>query len=405
MVPLTGRNIRACASFDGFLLSSKHSMGHPAGNICSWQDGNHSKNGRKGRYQAFCPNRAGAICKAGAAGSQSAPLVQYLYLMATKMIYGNTSVVELIGRAANGGRLNHAYLFYGEKGLGKRAVSAYFAKAILCGGKTHPCGSCPSCKKMDAGAHPDLTVLSGTAEKNELTVANIRKLKADAPVYPNDGERKVYLISDCQRMQAPAANALLKLLEEPPAHLVILLTADDRSHVLPTILSRCIPVGIFPVAEEECAQALEALGGVPPETALRAAAACGGNIGKGLSLLAAGDLPVSPDDFCLLLSKRQEYGMLASLGKISNDKQLYRAFLEALFERFRDAAVLKSGGKRLIAGSKEAAAALIGGFTTKQLLEKIRIVSKAIKDLDANANVPLLSAWVTSSLIGISAED
>jgi DNA polymerase-3 subunit delta' len=316
------------------------------------------------------------------------------------MIYGNASVVELIDRAANGGRLCHAYLFYGEKGLGKKAIAAYFAKAILCRGGKRPCGECPSCKKMETGAHPDLTILSGTAEKNELTVANVRKLKADAAVYPNDGDKKVYLISDCQKMQAPAANALLKLLEEPPEHLVILLTADDRGHVLPTILSRCIPVGVFPVGEDECARALEVLGGVSPEVSRKAAAACGGNIGKGLALLAPESLPVSPDDFCLMLSKHQEYGMLAALNKLSSDKQVYRAFLEALFERFRDAAVLKSGGKRLIAGSKDAAAALIGSFTTKQLLEKIRILSRAMKDLDANANVPVLSAWITSSLVG-----
>ena len=315
------------------------------------------------------------------------------------MIYGNASVVELIDRAANGDRLCHAYLFYGEKGLGKKAIAAYFAKAILCGGEKRPCGECPSCKKIKAGAHPDITFLSGTADKNELTVANIRKLKADAVIYPNDGEKKVYIISDCQKMQAPAANALLKLLEEPPEHLVILLTADDRGHVLPTILSRCIPVGIFPVEEKVCAQALEVLGGAEPGAARKAAAACGGNIGKGLALLAPEDLPVSPDDFCLMLSKHQEYGMLASLSKLSNDKQVYRAFLVALFERFRDAAVLKSGGKRLLAGSKEAAVALINSFTTKQLLEKIRVLSKAMKDLDANVNVPVLSAWITSSLV------
>ena len=316
------------------------------------------------------------------------------------MIYGNASVVKLIDRAANSGRLSHAYLFYGEKGLGKRAIAAYFAKAILCKGEGRPCGSCSSCKKAAADAHPDITFLSGTAEKNELTVANIRKLKADAAVYPNDGDKKVYIISDCQKMQAPAANALLKLLEEPPEHLVILLTADDRSHVLPTILSRCIPVGIFPVTAEECEKALGELSDVSEEAIRQAAELCGGNIGRGLSLLSPDAESFSPDLFCLMLSKHDEYGMLAALGALSGDKQVYRAFLEGLFERFRDAAVLKSGSRRLLSGSKEAAAALVGSFTAKQLLEKIGIVSQAVKDLDANANLPLLSSWLTGALVG-----
>ncbi len=316
------------------------------------------------------------------------------------MIYGNASVVELIDRAVNQDRLSHAYLFYGEKGLGKRAIATYFAKAILCRGRQKPCGSCGSCKKVEAGVHPDLEFLSGTAEKNELTVANIRKLKAEASVYPNDGDRKVVIISDCQKMQASAANALLKLLEEPPEHLVLLLTADDRGHVLPTILSRCVPVGIFPVEEEECVHALEALGKADPESAQKMSVVCGGNIGRGLELLRPSNLPVSADDFCLMLSKRQEYGMLASLSKLSNNRELYRQFLEELFERFRDAAVLKSGGRRLMIGSREAAAALISCFTTKQLLENIRVLARAMKDLEANANVPVLSAWITSSLVG-----
>ena len=310
--------------------------------------------------------------------------------------------MKLIDRAANSGRLSHAYLFYGEKGLGKRAIAAYFAKAILCKGEAHPCGGCSSCKKVAADAHPDITFLSGTADKNELTVANIRKLKADAAVYPNDGDKKVYIISDCQKMQASAANALLKLLEEPPEHLVILLTADDRGHVLPTILSRCIPVGVFPVSSEECVSALTALSGVSEEAARRAAELCGGNIGRGLSLLTPDETVASPDRFCLLLANRDEYEMLAVLSSLSGEKQGYRAFLEGLFERFRDAAVLKSGGKRLLSGSREAAAALVNGFTAKQLLEKIAILSKAIKDLDRNANLSVLSAWLTGSLVGIS---
>lgn len=321
------------------------------------------------------------------------------------MIVGNTPAVTLIDRAANNDKLSHAYLFYGEKGLGKRAIAAFFAKAVLCGGDHRPCGNCPSCKKLSAGAHPDFTHLSGTAEKNELTVANIRRLKADAAVFPNDGAKKVFLISDCHKMQAPAANALLKLLEEPPEHLVLLLTADDRANVLPTIVSRCIPVGVFPVDEVECAEALVRLGGTDAQTAARLAEACGGNIGKGLAMLEPEDFPVSPDDFCMMLAKHQEYGMLASLSKLAGDKQVYRAFLEALYGRFRDAAVFKSGGKRVLSGSKQAAAALIGGFTTKQLLENLRVLTRAVKSLDGNANIAVLSAWITSSLAGTPVEE
>ena len=321
------------------------------------------------------------------------------------MIYGNISVTELIDRAVNQDRLSHAYLFYGEKGLGKRAAAALFAKAILCQGENRPCGVCESCRKFDASAHPDLTVLSGTAEKNELSIREIRKLKADAVVYPNDGTKKVYLISDCQRMQLPAANALLKLLEEPPEHLVLLLTADDRTHVLPTILSRCVPVGMFPVDEAECAQALRELGGADGERARELAASCGGNIGRGLELLASSAASVSPDEFCVLLAGRREYELLVLLQKLAGEKKSYREFLEALMRRCRDAAVMKAGGRSLTAGSREAVAALTAGFTERQILERLRLLTQAERELDGNANPSLLSAWLTGELIGSAGSD
>lgn len=315
------------------------------------------------------------------------------------MIVGNASVVRLIDRAANDDKLSHAYLFYGEKGLGKKAAAVDFAKAILCHGTgRRPCGTCASCKKAEHGAHPDITVLSGTGEKNELTVANIRKLKEDAAVFPNDGEKKVYIICDCQRMQPPAANALLKLLEEPPAHLVLLLTADDRAGVLPTILSRCIPVGMFPVSEEECAHALEQLAGVDAQTAERAAKACGGNIGKGLAALKEGEESLT-QTFCESLIRRDEYGMLCILSGFGSDRAAYRVFLERLLEHLRDAVVYKSGGHSFVSGSEQTAAALSGSFTTRQLQAQLEAVLHAVKSLDANANTAVLSAWLTGSFM------
>lgn len=312
------------------------------------------------------------------------------------MVVGNAPVVELIDRAVNHNRLSHAYLFYGEKGLGKKAVAAFFAKAILCKGSSRPCGTCTSCVKWEAGAHPDVTMLSGTAEKNELTVANIRKLKADSSVYPNDGDKKVYLISDCQKMQAPAANALLKLLEEPPEHVVILLTADDRSHVLPTILSRCIPAGVFPVSVEECAEALAAMTDAGREAAEKAAVISGGNIGQALEYLSAEEETNSLDEFCRFAAKHQSYEMLKELTGLAANKAAYREFLVQLIGRFRNAAVLKAGRK---AASDETAAVLMNGFTAKQLLKNIRLLAQTVKEVDANANMQVLSTWVVGSLM------
>lgn len=314
-------------------------------------------------------------------------------------IYGNSHALECIDRAVNGGKLHHAYLLYGEKGLGKKKLAAYFAKTILCHGKIKPCGECSSCRKFDSGNHPDISWLYGDSGKNELTIANIRELKADAFIAPNDGEHKVYVLADCQKMQAPAANALLKILEEPPEHAVFLLTANSRAELLETIVSRCIQVGVYAVGEFDCTEALVQLGGADREKAKLVSASCAGNIGKGLDMLNTADTLASPEAFCESLAGGQEYMMLVSLNKLANDKKGYKEFLSAVSEELRDALVLKSGGTRSITVSQKLAKKLAAAFTVKQLMTKYRVVSKAMQNIDANANLPLLSTWIVGKLM------
>ena len=92
-------------------------------------------------------------------------------------IYGNTHALECIDRAVNAGKLHHAYLLYGEKGLGKKELASYFAKTILCHGEHKPCGVCSSCHKFDSNNHPDVLWLHGDSGKNELTISRIREIK------------------------------------------------------------------------------------------------------------------------------------------------------------------------------------------------------------------------------------
>ena len=314
-------------------------------------------------------------------------------------IYGNTHALECIDRAVNAGKLHHAYLLYGEKGLGKKELASYFAKTILCHGEHRPCGVCSSCHKFDSNNHPDVLWLHGDSGKNELTISRIREIKADAYIAPNDGEYKVYLLTDCQKMQAPAANALLKLLEEPPDHVVLILTATSRAELLETIVSRCIPVGVYSVSDDDCAEALMQIGGVALEEARRISAVCAGNIGKGLDMLNTADVLVSPEDFCENLAGGQEYMMLVSLNRLTNDKKGYKEFLSAVSEELRDALVVKSGGTRAIAASHKLVKKLASTFTVKQLMTKYRIVSKAMQNIDANANMSLLSTWIVGKLM------
>lgn len=314
-------------------------------------------------------------------------------------IYGNAHALECIDRAVNGGKLHHAYLIYGEKGLGKRKLAAYFAKTVLCHAPHRPCGNCPSCNKLDAGAHPDIQFVDGEGAKNELTVAKIREIKAEAYIRPNDGDYKVFVLANCHKMQAPAANALLKLLEEPPEFTVLLLTAASRSALPETIVSRCLQIGAYAVDEYDCTQAIMRLGEADQDRARKIAASCGGNIGKGLDMLHSAEQIVSPETFCEYLAGRQEYMLLVTLNKMAGDKKAYREFLTAISEQLRDALVIKSGSNKATVCSQKVLKKLAAAYSVKRLMMNFRVISKALQKIDENANIAVLNSWIVSQLM------
>lgn len=138
------------------------------------------------------------------------------------------------------GRLSHAYIISGPPGSGKRALADRLAAAYVCSGTgERPCGVCSCCRKAKGGIHPDIIRLTVPEGKRSILVEQVRQLRADAYVRPNEAERKVFLIEAAQAMNDSAQNALLKVLEDGPAYLSFLLLAEHPQQLLPTIRSRC----------------------------------------------------------------------------------------------------------------------------------------------------------------------
>ena len=123
--------------------------------------------------------------------------------------------------------LSHAYILSGPAGSGRRTLAGLLAAALVCarGDGEAPCLSCPNCRKALAGIHPDVVRAGG--EGDELTVARIRALRADAYIRPNEAGRKVYVLENAQAMNDSAQNAMLKLLEEGPGYAAFLLLTDN----------------------------------------------------------------------------------------------------------------------------------------------------------------------------------
>ena len=152
---------------------------------------------------------------------------------------GNARLKENLAAAFKQNRISHGYLICGPEGSGKHALANLMAAAAVCRSAGRPCCTCSDCRKVLAGLHPDVITVDDP-EKKTVSVDLVRQARADMYVRPNEAERKVYIFPRAQDMRTEAQNALLKVLEEPPAYGMFLLLSDAPEKLLPTIRSRCV---------------------------------------------------------------------------------------------------------------------------------------------------------------------
>ncbi len=160
---------------------------------------------------------------------------------------GNEKLKDWVRKAAAAHTLPHAVLITGEEGSGKRALATYLAAAYVCGDRQPACLSCRHCNKVMQGLHPDVVTLDPAGKL--IPVEEIRRIRSDAYVRPNEAERKVYILIDAQRMNLSGTNALLKVLEEPPGGVAFILTSSAPDLLPHTLRSRCERLALEPVGQ------------------------------------------------------------------------------------------------------------------------------------------------------------
>lgn len=164
---------------------------------------------------------------------------------------GNDRLKELLSQREEGRGLSHAYIISGPVGSGRHTLARILAAAMLCTGRGVPCGNCVACKKVFSSIHPDVITVLGPAEGKPIAVDQIRELQKDSHIRPNEGERKIYLLEQADKMRDEAQNAMLKLLEEGPDYAAFLLLSENPGAVLETIRSRCEQFPLSPVSLSE----------------------------------------------------------------------------------------------------------------------------------------------------------
>lgn len=305
-------------------------------------------------------------------------------------ICGHQKQIRVLRQAIMKNRLAHAYLFYGMQGIGKKSTARVFAMALNCQtGRGDACGQCSSCRKTDHGNHPDLRVIEPRGQF--IQIDQIRELQHQMAFRPLDGGRRTFILIDAEKMNSPAAGALLKTLEEPtPANILILISS--RPHWLPlTILSRCQPLRFNPLARDIVEWYLQERLGVLPSAARLLAASSGGSIGRAIEM--------NDEDYLSLRDHLLEQVMgqkprgplhfFSAAQSFGQERKDVLERLDILKGCYRDALVYKETGSPHCLMNQDRADVIqsfAGSHSAAELLKNIGTVDRAYRAIEQNAN-------------------
>ena len=314
--------------------------------------------------------------------------------MAFESLLGNMRIKQNLSAAAAKNRFAHFYLISGPKGSGKHTLARLLACALMCESDHRPCGVCSACRKIMADTHPDLITVEDPEHKN-VAVRIIREARESIFVRPNEGSRKIYLFP--QEMGIEGQNALLKVLEEPPAYGVLIILSDNPEKLLPTVRSRCTELALTAVEPKVLRPWLAAqFPSASSEDLDAAIRRSGGYPGQAKELLESGEnLPPEVEAFVKSFAARDAMGLvsvLVPMEKWKRDQALpvFTLWLIALQEGL----TCRSG----MAAPSRAARMLAQSRSSKDLLNAVKALQKAIEYTQGNVSVAAVCGWLTWAL-------
>jgi DNA polymerase-3 subunit delta' len=345
-------------------------------------------------------------------------------------IIGHRRLVALLSRSIQRGTLPPSLILAGPSGVGKRLVAVATAQALNCTGASQSgpfkevgqsdplrgdaCGTCAACTRIARGVHADVLIVE-PGDSGSIKIDQVRDIVERAGYRPFEGRRRVVIIDEADALVAPAQNALLKTLEEPPSSSVFLLVTSLPDLLLATVRSRCPRLQFRPLGADEVAAGLVMRGWTEVE-ARAVAATAEGSIGRALQASAA-DFVEARDAAVRVLAHaasgadRRGAGsvgnldsakaLLAKTGKGgASDREQLAVHLRAMASLLRDVEVLGTGASGYVLANPDVRPALerLSAFRGDRGVRAFAAVDRALAALDRNAGVKIVADWLTLNL-------
>jgi DNA polymerase III subunit delta' len=314
-------------------------------------------------------------------------------------IAGHAWAAEILQRHVAASEQRQAYLFCGPQGVGRRTLALRFAQALNCLQPPSPgeaCLECRACRQTELMQHPDLSVLERQPDKMRILIDQVRGMQHSLSLSPYEGRFRIGLLLKLHEANEEALNALLKTLEEPPARVILLLTADAPETLLPTVVSRCEVLRLRPMPLPELEKFLQEKHTIPPDQARLYAHLAGGRPGYAIQLAEDPRLldqrtELVDNAFRMLAARRRDRFLYAE--KLSKDKESMRQAMRVWTSLWRDALLVASGANTPLVNldREEELRRAAGQMDLIQISHAAQGCERALRRLDANLNARLLA--------------
>ncbi len=314
--------------------------------------------------------------------------------MGFEMLLGNERLKENLTAALAKDRISHFYLISGPAGSGKHTLARLLAAAVLCRGHHKPCLRCEPCRKVMENCHPDFITVEDPEHKN-VAVKIVRQFRDDVFIRPNESEHKIYLFP--QELGIEGQNALLKILEEPPAYGVFMLLTDNPEKLLPTVRSRCVELELKPLPQPLLQQTLEKEFPEADDQTLDAAMQrSGGFLGQARKLLSEGGA-VLPQTEAFVQSFLARDSLELTKLLVSMEKWKREQFIAAMeqWQQFLGGALACKSGVTAVSPLMRK---LSDGRSARELMAALEAVRKATEYAQRNVSCGAICGWLVWQL-------